>query len=117
MSRKDAVCEHLRDAAKEGKFEATTPFKLYPSENKKIERQYDLKVKPIKKTKSDAFSKINWENPTWNDPCGEGPPLEVYDYIEGHTTIFPKSITTLAQELYTIAARANYDKAQKNKNE
>ncbi len=51
MSRKDAVCEHLRDAAKEGNFEATTPFKLYPSENKKIERQYDLKVKPIKKNK------------------------------------------------------------------
>ena len=117
MSRKDAVCEHLRDAAKEGKFEATTPFKLYPSENKKFERQYDLKVKPIKKTKSDAFSIMNWENPTWNDPCGEGPPLEVFDYIEGHTTVFPKiSITTLAQELYTIAARANYE-AQKNKNE
>lgn len=117
-SRKDTVCQHLRDAAKEGKFEAVTPFKLYPSENRKFARQCNLKVEPTRKTKNAAYSKMNWENPCWNDPCGEGPPLEVFDYIEGHTSVFPKiSITTLAQELYTIAARANYDKAQKNKNE
>lgn len=67
MSRKITVCEHLKDAAKEGEFESVTPFKLYPSENKKFERQYNLKVQPIKNTKSAAFSIINWENPTWND--------------------------------------------------
>lgn len=115
VSRKDSVCDHFRDAAKAGYFKSVTNFELYPSENKKLEQQCGLQVKPIKKTKSATYSNVSWEDPVWNDPCGEGPPLQVLDYIEGNTDIFPQTtITTLAQELYTIAARANYEKSTRN---
>lgn len=111
-SRKDSIEEHLRKVAKKGGFSSKTPFKIYISEAKRLNKA-GLCPLPKEKTKRSYY--LNWENPDWNDPCGDGPPLEVLDYIEGNTNIFPyKSCSVLAQELYTIAARANYKKRHKN---
>ena len=114
MSRKLAIEEFLRDkVAKEGRYSAMTPFDIYLKEIKKLSKQ-DLCPMPNTKSKSSVSVKLNWENPKWNDPLGDGPPIQVLDYVEGVTDIFPEtSIKTLAQELYTIATRANYEKRQK----
>lgn len=51
---------------------------------------------------------------SWKEAFNKsGMPLIVFEYIKGKINIFPKSgIVTWAQELYVIAARANYEKAQ-----
>lgn len=113
-SRKDSIEEYLRKVAKAGKYSAQTPFKIYIGEAKKLSKA-KLCSPPKGKSEKSTHYNLNWENPTWNDPCGDGPPLEVLDYIEGNTNIFPsKFCTVLAQELYIIAARANYKKRHKN---
>ena len=113
-SRKESIEDFLRDkVAKKGRFSAMTPFKIYLREIKKLSKQ-DLC--PMSNTKSNVsvYVKLSWENPKWDDPLGEGPPIQVLDYVEGITDIFPEtSIKTLAQELYVIATRANYEKSKK----
>jgi len=90
-----------------------TPFKIYLGEIKRFGKE-DLCPIPKIKSNVSVCVKLNWENPKWDDPVGEGPPLEVLDYVECITDIFPKtSIKTLAQELYVIATRANNEKRKK----
>lgn len=50
---------------------------------------------------------------SWKEAFINGVPLTVYYYISGQNRKFPKNLT-FAQELYVIAARVNFKKAQTN---
>ena len=84
---------------------------LYKSEERTLVRKEGFEVVRIGSDETKQLpSKVSWEKAFKN-----GIPLIVLNYINGIIQTFPyNSISTWAQHLYVIAARAKHDAAQKN---
>ena len=83
---------------------------LYKSEERTLVRKEGFEVIRIGSDETKQLpSKVSWENAFKN-----GIPLIVLNYINGIIQTFPyNSISTWAQHLYVIAARAKHDSVQK----
>ena len=103
--KRESKCLYL---AEQG-FMTCDCFSLYKSEAKSLRERDGLDVcRHGIYTKKELPSTISW-----NEAFKDGTPLDVSNYITGIADIFPKwAIKNWAQELYVIAARVNFEKAQ-----
>ena len=120
-SRREKRESKFYHLAEQGKMESND-FPLFKSEEKNLTSKHGLDViRHGTDLKKQLPSTVSWEKAFKN-----GIPLIVINYCTGVIETFPKSaIENWAQELYVIAARANYEKsvesgkkyleAQKNK--
>lgn len=77
---------------------------LYPSEIKKLEEKYGMKVKKVKDFKPDMHLVV--ADISWKNAYGYAIPHIVISYVTGQIETFPRaSIQTFAQELWVIARR------------
>ena len=85
-------------------------FYLFKSEESNLRNNYGFNVTRYGTDLTKELpSSVSWEEPFQNEI-----PLIVIDYCMGRTNTFPKSaIENLAQELFVIATRANYEKGTK----
>ena len=92
--------------AEQGKTECNE-FYLFKSEEKNLKKQHGFDVvRHGTDTKKELRSTVSWEN-----AFKHGIPLIVFNYCIGIIETFPKSaIENWAQELFVIAARANFEK-------
>lgn len=107
-SRREKRESKLYSLAEQGKLESND-FRLFKSEEKnlKIKHGFDV-VRFGTDLRKDLPSNISWEKAFKN-----GIPLIVINYCTGIIETFPKSsIENWAQELFVIAARANYEKGK-----
>ena len=96
--------------AERGKVSCNT-FSLYKSEEKTLREKEGFDVE----RRGENIKKELPATISWGDAFKSGVPLVVRDYIYGRVDTFPKwKMKTWAQELYVIAARANYEMAQTN---
>ena len=86
-------------------------FSLYKSEEKTLKDKHGFYVvRHGDNLKGELPSTVSWEN-----PFKGGIPLVVNNYCTGFIDTFPKSaIKNWAQELFVIAARANFEKNHKD---
>ena len=97
--------------AEQGKMESNKDFSLYKSEEKslkKAENGFNV-IRHGTDLKKELPATVSWQEAFKN-----GIPLVVLDYCIGVIDTFPHSqINSWAQELFVIAARANYEKGLK----
>lgn len=103
-SRREKREDKFFRLAEQGKFEAEPLPYLYRSEEKSLQKN-GFTTKRIGENKKVALpTEVSWKN-----PFKDGIPLVVSSYIIGEIQTFPK-VENLAQELYVIASRANFEK-------
>lgn len=96
--------------AEQGRFEATPRPHLYTSEEKNLKKSGFDTLRSGDNKKGALPTDVSWRN-----AFRDGIPPIVYSYIIGEIKTFPKT-ENWAQELYVIAARANYEKKLAKKN-
>lgn len=105
MSRSERRLKKLRSAAQKGNMSLDNEL-LYGSEIKRLEKLGFMVFHSQSSINNLDTSKIDWSN-----AFGSEIPYAVSYYINGIISLFPESdIKTIAQELYTIAARVNNEK-------
>lgn len=105
LSRREIRERKFLRRAKAGNFGAD--IVLFLSEEKVLRKKGFLTVRYSSSKKGSVPSHASWE-----DAFKNGVPAEVTSYITGQTGTFPKT-SNLAQELYVIASRANFQKGKK----
>ena len=105
-SRKEKRETKFINIAKSGNFE-TTAY-LFKSEAVCLRKQNFAVIREGIDEKKSLPSKVSWKK-----AFGSNIPPSVKDYISGKTKTFPK-VLNWAEELFVIAARACYLKAQTN---
>lgn len=108
-SRKEKREAKFYYLAEQGNFEAEPHPYLYKSEEKNLKKS-GFKTLRLGNNKKEALP----TEVSWKEAFKTGIPPIVSSYIIGEIKTFPK-VSNWAQELYVIAARANYQKAGQKK--
>lgn len=102
-SRREKREAKLYYLAEKGIFQ--TEMSLYTSEIKKLSKDgFKIFRRILGNSKKPINTYLDWQT-----PFPKGVPPIVFSYIIGEIETFPK-VSNWAQELYVIAARANYKK-------
>lgn len=97
VSRIERLWEKMENVARKGKWSLQTT--LYPSEIKRIERQWDVNVQKLKAENNVVLCLI-----TWNNAFREGINFEQSWFISKLIDEMPP-VETPAQQLFLFAAR------------
>lgn len=97
VSRIERLWEKMENVAQRGKWSLQTT--LYPSEIRRIEKQWNVSVQKLKTENNVVLCLI-----TWNNAFHEGMNFEQSWFISGLIDEMPQ-VETPAQQLFLLAAR------------